>query len=88
MKFRLKDMFPGIQFKVIGEPADIGAARQLQQKAAISFNGGRYHLFQEQCHLVDKMAAGRVKRALTKELMAFLPLSTMQVQKQSVHSYK
>jgi site-specific DNA-methyltransferase (adenine-specific) len=29
MKFRLKDSYPGISFKVIGEPTDIGAARQL-----------------------------------------------------------
>lgn len=29
IKYRLEDMFPGIQFKVIGEPEDIGAARQL-----------------------------------------------------------
>jgi DNA modification methylase len=29
MKYRLKDAFPGIQFKVVGEPEDIAAARQL-----------------------------------------------------------
>jgi len=28
-KYRLEAMFPGIRFKVIGEPEDIGAARQL-----------------------------------------------------------
>jgi len=28
-KYRLASMFPGIQFRVIGEPEDIGAARQL-----------------------------------------------------------
>lgn len=28
-KYRLKDMFPDIQFKVIGEPEDLGSARQL-----------------------------------------------------------
>lgn len=28
-KYRLEQMFPGITFKVIGEPEDIGAARQL-----------------------------------------------------------
>ena len=37
MKFRLKDMFPGIQFKVIGEPADIGAARQLAIEGRYQF---------------------------------------------------
>lgn len=29
MKYRLKDSFPGISFRVIGEPTDIGAAHQL-----------------------------------------------------------
>lgn len=29
LKYRLEAMFPSIQFKVIGEPEDIGAARQL-----------------------------------------------------------
>ncbi len=29
MKYRLEAMFPGIEFDVIGEPQDIGAARQL-----------------------------------------------------------
>jgi site-specific DNA-methyltransferase (adenine-specific) len=29
MKYRLEAMFPGIKFKVIGEPTDISAARQL-----------------------------------------------------------
>jgi site-specific DNA-methyltransferase (adenine-specific) len=29
MKYRLEAMFPGIKFKVVGEPKDIGAARQL-----------------------------------------------------------
>jgi site-specific DNA-methyltransferase (adenine-specific) len=28
-KYRLESMFPGIKFKVIGEPEDIGAAKQL-----------------------------------------------------------
>ncbi len=29
LKYRLQDMFPSINFKVVGEPIDIGAARQL-----------------------------------------------------------
>jgi len=29
IKYRMKDMFPGCEFDVIGEPTDIGAARQL-----------------------------------------------------------
>jgi hypothetical protein len=29
MKYRLKEAFPGISFKVVGEPTDLGAARQL-----------------------------------------------------------
>jgi site-specific DNA-methyltransferase (adenine-specific) len=36
-KYRLAQMFPGIAFKVIGEPEDIGAARQLAQE-----QDGRY----------------------------------------------
>jgi site-specific DNA-methyltransferase (adenine-specific) len=28
-KYRMADMFPGIQFKVVGEPKDMGAAKQL-----------------------------------------------------------
>lgn len=28
-KYRLEDMFPGIEYKVVGEPEDIGGARQL-----------------------------------------------------------
>ncbi len=29
LKYRLEAMFPGLEFKVVGEPEDIGAARQL-----------------------------------------------------------
>jgi site-specific DNA-methyltransferase (adenine-specific) len=29
MKYRLEAMFPGIKFKVVGEPTDLGSARQL-----------------------------------------------------------
>jgi hypothetical protein len=36
-KYRLEAMFPGIQFKVIGEPKDIGAARQLAQEDRYQF---------------------------------------------------
>lgn len=37
MKYRLEAMFPGIQFKVVGEPKDIGAARQLAQEDRYQF---------------------------------------------------
>lgn len=36
-RYRLEQMFPGIQFKVIGEPEDIGAARQLAQDDRYQF---------------------------------------------------
>jgi len=36
-KYRLQEMFPGIQFKVRGEPEDIGAARQLAQEDRYQF---------------------------------------------------
>lgn len=36
-KYRLEDMFPGIQFKVIGEPKDIGAACQLARDDRYQF---------------------------------------------------
>lgn len=36
-KYRLEQMFPGIQLKVIGEPEDIGAARQLAQDDRYQF---------------------------------------------------
>jgi site-specific DNA-methyltransferase (adenine-specific) len=36
-KYRLEHMFPGIQFKVIGEPEDIGAAHQLAQDDRYQF---------------------------------------------------
>ena len=36
-KYRLQDMFPEIQFKVIGEPTDIGAAKQLAQDDRYQF---------------------------------------------------
>ncbi len=36
-KYRLEQMYPGITFDVIGEPQDIGAARQLAQE-----QDGRY----------------------------------------------
>jgi len=36
-KYRLEAMFPGIKFKVIGEPKDIGAARQLAQEDRYQF---------------------------------------------------
>jgi site-specific DNA-methyltransferase (adenine-specific) len=36
-KYRLEEMFPGIQFKVIGEPEDLGSARQLAQDDRYQF---------------------------------------------------
>jgi len=36
-RYRLENMFPGIQFKVRGEPEDIGAARQLAQDDRYQF---------------------------------------------------
>jgi site-specific DNA-methyltransferase (adenine-specific) len=36
-KYRLEAMFPGIKFKVVGEPADIGAARQLASEDRYQF---------------------------------------------------
>lgn len=36
-KYRLEQMFPGITFRVIGEPEDIGAARQLAQDDRYQF---------------------------------------------------
>ncbi len=37
IKYRLQDMFPGIQFKVIGEPQSVPAARQLAQDNRFQF---------------------------------------------------
>ena len=37
MKYRLEAMFPGITFKVVGEPKDIGAARQLASEDRYQF---------------------------------------------------
>src|SRR5258708_7811735 len=36
-KYRMEAMFPGIKFKVVGEPADIGAARKLAQDDRYQF---------------------------------------------------
>jgi DNA modification methylase len=36
-KYRLEAMFPGIEFKVVGEPKDIGAAHQLAQEDRYQF---------------------------------------------------
>lgn len=36
-KYRLQDMFPDIHFKVIGEPTDLGAAKQLAQDDRYQF---------------------------------------------------
>ncbi len=36
-KYRLEAMFPGIKFKVVGEPKDIGAARQLATEDRYQF---------------------------------------------------
>jgi site-specific DNA-methyltransferase (adenine-specific) len=36
-KYRLQEMFPDIQFKVIGEPQDVGAAKQLAQDDRYQF---------------------------------------------------
>lgn len=36
-KYRLAEMFPGIQLKVLGEPEDIGSARQLAQDDRYQF---------------------------------------------------
>ncbi len=37
IKYRLEDMFPGVQFKVIGEPQSVPAARQLAQDNRFQF---------------------------------------------------
>jgi site-specific DNA-methyltransferase (adenine-specific) len=37
MKYRLEAMFPGIKFKVVGEPKDIGAAHQLATEDRYQF---------------------------------------------------
>ena len=37
LKYRLQSMYPGINFKVAGEPEDIGAARQLAQDDRYQF---------------------------------------------------
>jgi site-specific DNA-methyltransferase (adenine-specific) len=37
MKYRLEAMFPGIKFKVVGEPKDIGAAKQLATEDRYQF---------------------------------------------------
>src|SRR5215470_3987558 len=37
MKYRLEAMYPGIKFKVVGEPKDIGAARQLATEDRYQF---------------------------------------------------
>lgn len=36
-KYRLEQMFPGIQFKIIGEPQDMGSARQLAGDSRYEF---------------------------------------------------
>jgi site-specific DNA-methyltransferase (adenine-specific) len=36
-KYRMEAMFPGIKFKVVGEPKDIGAARQFAQEDRYQF---------------------------------------------------
>ncbi len=36
-KYRLQEMFPGIQFKVVGEPRDYGSAKQLAQDDRYQF---------------------------------------------------
>jgi site-specific DNA-methyltransferase (adenine-specific) len=36
-KYRLQEMFPDIQFRVIGEPQDVGAAKQLAQEDRYQF---------------------------------------------------
>lgn len=36
-KYRMEAMFPGIKFKVVGEPKDIGAAKQLAQEDRYQF---------------------------------------------------
>ena len=36
-KYRLQQMFPGLEFQVIGEPKDLGAARQLAQDSRYQF---------------------------------------------------
>jgi site-specific DNA-methyltransferase (adenine-specific) len=36
-KYRLESMYPGITFKIIGEPEDIGAARKLAQNDRYQF---------------------------------------------------
>ncbi|MGI9061919.1 MAG: DNA methyltransferase [Ktedonobacteraceae bacterium] len=37
MKYRLEEMFPGIKYKIVGEPKDIGAARQLASEDRYQF---------------------------------------------------
>ncbi|MCC7352136.1 MAG: restriction endonuclease [Anaerolineae bacterium] len=38
-KYRLREMFPEIEFQVIGEPEDVGSARQLAQDNRYQFQG-------------------------------------------------
>ncbi len=51
IRYRLNSMFPGIKFDVIGEPEDIGAARQLAQD-------DRYQFQWWACSLVEAMPQG------------------------------
>jgi site-specific DNA-methyltransferase (adenine-specific) len=37
MKYRLQDMYPGIEIRVVGEPEDLGGARQLAQDDRYQF---------------------------------------------------
>ncbi len=37
MKYRLQDMFPGVEIEVVGEPEDLGGARQLAQDGRYQF---------------------------------------------------
>ena len=39
IKYRMKDMFPGVHFDVIGEPQDLPAARQLARENRDQFEG-------------------------------------------------
>ncbi len=66
-KYRLQDMFPDIQFTVVGEPEDAGAARQLAQDDRYQFQWWALSLVKAKPFSSNAVTGGTSGRSLGKK---------------------
>lgn len=68
MKRRLQDHFPGIQFKVVGEPMDFPSAKELAKQ-------DRYQFQWWALSLIDARPVGEKKKGADKGIDGFIPFT-------------